>query len=100
MLDEMATRPGRDTLVAACCAGFHYAVDVFSPRSLCAARDRHRDGARQGLGAYSRRFRSDPDTRAAIRLTLITALVVVPIKPGVGLPPAVDRQFEFKAKAS
>ena len=53
----------------------------------------------KGLPAYLHAF-SDPDTAAAIRLTLITALVVVPINTLFGLAAAWSiAKFEFPGKS-
>src|SRR5258707_11330301 len=53
----------------------------------------------KGLQAYLRSF-ADPDTAAAIRLTLTTALVVVPINTMFGLAAAwAIAKFEFRGKS-
>ncbi len=53
----------------------------------------------RGLQAYLRSF-ADPDTAAAIRLTLTTALVVVPINTMFGLAAAwAIAKFEFRGKS-
>jgi sulfate/thiosulfate transport system permease protein len=52
-----------------------------------------------GIAAYLHSF-SDPDTAAAIRLTLITASVVVPINTVFGLAAAwAIAKFEFRGKS-
>ena len=53
----------------------------------------------KGIAAYLHSF-SDPDTLAAIRLTLITAAVVVPINTVFGLAAAwAIAKFEFRGKS-
>jgi sulfate transport system permease protein len=53
----------------------------------------------RGIAAYLHSF-SDPDTAAAIRLTLITASVVVPINTVFGLAAAwAIAKFEFRGKS-
>ncbi|MBV9345696.1 MAG: sulfate ABC transporter permease subunit CysW [Gammaproteobacteria bacterium] len=52
-----------------------------------------------GLAAYLRSF-ADPDTAAAIRLTLLTAAVVVPVNTVFGLAAAwAIGKFEFRGKS-
>ena len=52
-----------------------------------------------GLAAYWNTF-ADPDTRASVRLTLITAVVVVPLNTTFGLAAAwCIAKFEFKGKS-
>lgn len=52
-----------------------------------------------GLAAYLRSF-ADPDTAAAIRLTLLTAAVVVPVNTLFGLAAAwAIAKFEFRGKS-
>jgi sulfate transport system permease protein len=53
----------------------------------------------KGVGAYLHSF-ADPDTRAAIRLTLITAAIVVPINTVFGICAAwAIAKFEFRGKS-
>jgi sulfate transport system permease protein len=53
----------------------------------------------KGWAAYLESF-SDPDTRAAIRLTLLTAAVVVPVNTVFGICAAwAIAKFEFKGKS-
>ena len=53
----------------------------------------------RGIDAYLRSF-SDPDTLAAIRLTLVTAAVVVPVNTVFGLAAAwAIAKFEFRGKS-
>jgi sulfate transport system permease protein len=52
-----------------------------------------------GLGAYFHSF-ADPDTRAAIRLTLLTAAIVVPVNTVFGICAAwAIAKFEFRGKS-
>jgi sulfate transport system permease protein len=53
----------------------------------------------KGWGAYVESF-ADPDTRAAIRLTLLTAAIVVPVNTIFGICAAwAIAKFEFKGKS-
>jgi sulfate transport system permease protein len=53
----------------------------------------------KGWGAYLESF-ADPDTRAAIRLTLLTAAIVVPINTVFGICASwAIAKFEFKGKS-
>lgn len=53
----------------------------------------------QGVGAYLQSF-TDPDTGAAIRLTLLTAAIVVPLNTIFGICAAwAIAKFEFRGKA-
>jgi sulfate/thiosulfate transport system permease protein len=53
----------------------------------------------QGLGAYFSSF-GDSDTRSAIRLTLLTALIVVPLNTLFGIAAAwAIAKFEFRGKS-
>ena len=53
----------------------------------------------QGIGAYFESF-ADPDTGAAIRLTLLTAAIVVPVNTLFGVCAAwAIAKFEFRGKA-
>jgi sulfate transport system permease protein len=53
----------------------------------------------KGVGAYLHSF-ADPDTRAAIRLTLLTAAIVVPINTVFGICAAwAIAKFEFRGKS-
>ncbi len=52
----------------------------------------------EGLGAYFRAF-TEPDARAAITLTLITAAIVVPVNTGIGIAAAWSiAKFDFRGK--
>jgi sulfate/thiosulfate transport system permease protein len=53
----------------------------------------------KGFGTYLHSF-ADPDTRAAIRLTLLTAAIVVPLNTAFGIAAAwAIAKFEFKGKS-
>jgi len=57
------------------------------------------EALRQGWEAYAAGLR-DPDTRAAIRLTLLTALIAVPLNVVFGVAAAwCVAKFEFRGKA-
>src|ERR1700755_3546402 len=79
-LAEIASRPGRDTAIASVIKWFFIGMSLlflaallFAPliTVFAAALDK-------GLSMYFASFK-DPDTLAAIRLTLLTAAIVVPI---------------------
>jgi sulfate transport system permease protein len=101
LLDEVGTRPGRDTLLAAVVRWMFISLSLvflaallFAPLATVIAM-----ALAKGLGAYISTF-FDPDTRAAIRLTLTTALVVVPINTLFGLSAAwAIAKFEFRGKS-
>jgi len=100
-LAELATRPGRDTvstaLVRRCLIGLSVAfltALLLAPLAVVFA-----TAFRNGIPAYLRTF-SDPDTEAAIHLTLLTALVVVPLNTVFGLSAAwAIAKFEFRGKS-
>ena len=100
-LAELATRPGRDTvstaLVRRCLIGLSVAfltALLLAPLAVVFA-----TAFRNGIPAYLRTF-SDPDAQAAIRLTLLTALVVVPLNTVFGLSAAwAIAKFEFRGKS-
>jgi sulfate transport system permease protein len=98
---EIATRPGRDTLVGAAVRWAFITVSLvflaallFAPLATVIAM-----ALAKGVGAYLASF-LDKDTGAAIRLTLTTALVVVPINTVFGLCAAwAIAKFEFQGKS-
>jgi sulfate/thiosulfate transport system permease protein len=98
---EIATRPGRDTVVGAAVRWAFITVSLvflaallFAPLATVIAM-----ALAKGVGAYLASF-LDKDTGAAIRLTLITALVVVPINTVFGLCAAwAIAKFEFQGKS-
>jgi sulfate transport system permease protein len=99
--DELASRPGRDTLSThlgrwvfiTLSLGFLAAL-LFAPLATVAYMALER-----GIRAYLESF-SDPDTGAAIRLTLTTALIVVPLNTLFGIAAAwAIAKFEFRGKS-
>jgi len=101
VIGEISTRPGRDTLVGAVVRWMFITVSLlflaallFAPLATVIVM-----ALAKGFGAYFASFH-DPDTGAAIRLTLITALVVVPINTIFGLCAAwAIAKFEFQGKS-
>jgi sulfate/thiosulfate transport system permease protein len=100
-LGEIASRPGRDTVVGAAVRWLFITVSLgflaallFAPLATVIAM-----ALAKGVGAYLASF-LDKDTGAAIRLTLLTALVVVPINTIFGLCAAwAIAKFEFQGKS-
>ncbi len=100
-LEELASRPGRDTLWSAlarrCLIGLSLAfltALLLAPLAVVFAAAFH-----DGLQKYLQSF-ADRDTQAAIRLTLATALVVVPVNTVFGLAAAwAIAKFEFRGKS-
>ncbi len=100
-LDEHATRPGRDTLMTVVSRFFFIGLSLvflaallFAPLVTVFAM-----AIEQGYQAYLRSF-VDPDTAAAIRLTLTTAAIVVPLNTLFGICAAwAIAKFEFKGKS-
>ncbi len=100
-IDEHATRPGRDTVVTILARAFFIGVSLlflaallFAPLATVFAM-----AIEKGYEAYLLSF-SDPDTAAAIRLTLTVAAVVVPINTLFGICAAwAIAKFEFKGKS-
>ncbi len=84
--DDIASRPGGDTIMSyvvrwtfiALSLGFLAAL-LFAPLAIVFVM-----ALEKGWLAYIASF-ADPDTAAAIRLTLLTALVVVPLNTVFGL---------------
>jgi sulfate transport system permease protein len=101
ILGEIASRPGRDTVVADAVRWIFITVSLvflaallFAPLATVIAM-----ALAKGITAYLTSF-LDPDTGAAIRLTLVTALVVVPINTVFGLCAAwAIAKFEFQGKS-
>ena len=100
-LEELATRPGRETILAALgrrsligiSVGFLAAL-LLAPLAVVFA-----TAFRNGFQVYLQAF-ADPDTQAAISLTLLTALVVVPVNTIFGLAAAwAIAKFEFRGKS-
>jgi len=101
VLDELATRPGRNTLATRIIRYVFIAVSLiflaallFAPLATLMAAALER-----GFAAYVKSF-TDTDTGSAIRLTLITALVVVPLNTIFGLAAAwAVAKFDFRGKS-
>jgi sulfate/thiosulfate transport system permease protein len=101
ILAEIATRPGRDTLIGTLVRWAFITVSLvflaallFAPLATVIAM-----ALAKGFGVYFGSF-LDADTRAAIRLTLTVALVVVPINIVFGLAAAwAIAKFEFRGKS-
>ena len=89
VLAELATRPGRDSLVGTLIKGMFIALSLlflaallFAPLVTVFA-----TALSKGVEMYLDSFR-DADTLAAIRLTLLTAAIVVPINTIFGIAAA------------
>jgi sulfate/thiosulfate transport system permease protein len=98
---DAATRPGQNTWAAAIVRGFFITVSLTFLAALLLAplATVFATALSHGLEAYFVAF-ADPDTRSAIRLTLITAAVVVPINTVFGLAAAwAIAKFEFNGKS-
>jgi sulfate/thiosulfate transport system permease protein len=100
-VDEHARRPGRDTFMTALSRAFFIGVSLaflaallFAPLATVFVA-----AFEKGWQAYLHSF-SDPDTGAAIRLTLFTAAVVVPLNTIFGLAASYAiAKFEFRGKS-
>jgi sulfate transport system permease protein len=100
-LDEHATRPGRDTLMTVVSRAFFIGVSLVFLAALLFAPlvTVFTMAIEKGYEAYLLSF-SDPDTAAAIRLTLTTAAIVVPLNTLFGICAAwAIAKFEFKGKS-
>jgi len=101
LLAEIATRPGRDTLVSFVVKAAFITVSLlflaallFAPLITVFA-----TALQKGLELYFNSFR-DSDTLAAIRLTLTVAAIVVPMNVIFGIAAAwAIAKFEFKGKS-
>jgi len=101
MRDELATRPGRDTVLTVLLRWTLIAISLiflaallFAPLATVFVMALGR-----GVKLYLASF-SDPDTRSAIRLTLTVAATVVPLNTVFGLAAAwCIAKFEFKGKS-
>jgi sulfate transport system permease protein len=101
VLAELATRPGRDSFVSTLIKGAFISVSLlflaallFAPLATVFA-----TALSKGFALYFRSF-LDSDTLAAIRLTLITAAIVVPTNTIFGIAAAwAIAKFEFKGKS-
>jgi len=100
-LEDLATRPGRDTVVSTVVRWLFIGVSLtflaallFAPLATVFV-----TALGKGWFVYLHSF-TDPDTAAAIRLTLITALVVVPVNTLFGLAASwAIAKFEFRGKS-
>ncbi len=100
-LEDIATRPGRDTLVSSLVRGCFIGVSLLFLAALLLAplATVFVMALEKGWHAYIGSF-ADPDTAAAIRLTLVTALVVVPLNTLFGLSASwAMAKFEFRGKS-
>ena len=99
--DDLATRPGRDTLLAVLMRWVLIALSLtflaallFAPLATVFVM-----ALEKGIRAYLASF-ADADTRSAVRLTLTTAAVVVPLNTLFGLAAAwCIAKFEFHGKS-
>ncbi|HVY81530.1 MAG TPA: sulfate ABC transporter permease subunit CysW, partial [Steroidobacteraceae bacterium] len=100
-IDEHAARPGRDTLTTSLVRAFFITVSLaflaallFAPLATVFAM-----AFEKGAAAYLHAF-VDPDTASAIKLTLFTAAVVVPLNTIFGLAASwAIAKFEFRGKS-
>jgi sulfate transport system permease protein len=100
-LEDIATRPGRDTILSSIVKWTFIGLSLaflaallFAPLATVFVM-----ALEHGWRAYVKSF-ADPDTAAAIRLTLITALVTVPINTLFGLSASwAIAKFEFRGKS-
>jgi sulfate transport system permease protein len=100
-LEEIASRPGRGTVQAHLARWFFISVSLlflaallFAPLATVFSM-----ALAKGFGAYFDSF-ADPDTLAAIRLTLTTAAIVVPLNTLFGIAASwAIAKFEFKGKS-
>ena len=100
-IDEHATRPGRDTWKTVAVRAFFIGVSLaflaallFAPLATVFAM-----AFEKGYEAFLRSFQDDA-TAAAIRLTLMTAAIVVPLNTLFGLSAAYAiAKFEFRGKS-
>jgi sulfate transport system permease protein len=101
ILDEIASRPGRDSFVSSLIKGAFIFVSLaflaallFAPLITVFA-----TAFSKGVLPYFHTF-ADPDTKAAIRLTLTVAAIVVPLNTLFGIAAAwAIAKFEFKGKS-
>jgi sulfate transport system permease protein len=100
-LEELDTRPGRETIVSALVRRGLIGLSVAFLAALLLAPLAVVFAAafQKGVSTYFHSF-ADPDTRAAIRLTLLTALIVVPVNTLFGLAASwAIAKFEFRGKS-
>lgn len=97
---DISRRPGRATLRAQVVRCVFIAISlIFLAAVLLAPLGAvFATALGQGIGAYMHSF-SDPDTGSAIRLTLLTAAIVVPLNTVFGICAAwAIAKFEFRGK--
>ena len=100
-LEDVSTRPGRDGIITAIVRWTFIGISLaflaallFAPLATVFVM-----AFEKGWRAYLQSF-VDPDTAAAIRLTLTTALIVVPINTVFGLAASwAIAKFEFRGKS-
>jgi sulfate transport system permease protein len=100
-LEDLRTRPGRDNLLSKAARWLFISVSLvflaallFAPLATVFAM-----ALEKGIQVYLESF-ADPDTGAAIRLTLLTAALVVPLNTIFGLAASwCIAKFEFKGKS-
>jgi sulfate transport system permease protein len=100
-LEDIASRPGRYTVRSAIVRWLFIGVSLTFLAALLLAplATVFVMAFQKGLDVYLRSF-ADPDTAAAIRLTLTTALVVVPLNTIFGLAASwAIAKFEFHGKS-
>lgn len=98
---ELATRPGRETFLTTLARRSLIGISVAFLAALLLAPLAvvFVDALSNGIETYLQTF-VDPDVQAAIRLTLLTALVVVPANTVFGLSAAwALAKFEFRGKS-
>ena len=98
---EMARRPGRGTLRSLLIrwAFIGLSLSFLAAVLLAPLAVVFSTALGQGMGAYLKSF-ADTDTGAAIRLTLLTAAIVVPLNTVFGICAAwAIAKFEFRGKA-
>jgi sulfate transport system permease protein len=101
VLDEIASRPGRDTFVSTLTKCFFIGVSLLFLAALLFAPllTVFVTALQKGWEVYFSSFK-DSDTLAAIRLTLIVAAIVVPVNTVFGIAAAwAIGKFEFRGKS-
>ncbi|MGA7539119.1 MAG: sulfate ABC transporter permease subunit CysW [Steroidobacteraceae bacterium] len=100
-VEELASRPGRDTILSTLVRRCLILLSVAFLAALLLAPliVVFVSAFGKGVQSYFATF-ADPDVRAAIRLTLLTASVVVPVNTVFGLAAAwAIAKFEFRGKS-
>jgi sulfate transport system permease protein len=101
LLTELRSRPGRNTLRSAITRWVFISLSLLFLAALLIAPliSVFNTAFSKGIEVYLKSF-SDPDTFAAIRLTLLTAAIVVPLNTVFGIAAAWSiAKFEFKGKS-